>query len=135
MTPEKQRIKIAEACGISIKEATDGWFDIWENGINRATGSSLEKCISYLPDYLNDLNAMHEAEKNLHHQGFRIVKIYAWLLNQVTSNTLHLWEQNEYGMCDNWEISLWDCGLTAHATATQRAEAFLRAMNLWEESP
>ncbi len=123
MSPEKQRIAIAKACGWHHEKG--GWKNIYLWVANAKD----------IPDYLNDLNAMHEAEKNLHHQGFRRFKIYVWLLNQVTSNKLHLWEPNEYGMCDNWQMSLWDCGLAAHATAAQRAEAFLRAMNLWEESP
>lgn len=62
----------------------------------------------YLPDYLNDLNAMYEAEKVLsaeqraHYNG--------WVS----------------GICvDNYPIM---------ATAAQRAEAFLKTLNLWKSS-
>lgn len=61
-----------------------------------------------LPDYLNDLNAMHEAEKVLHLE-------------------IGLWG----GYCgflvkDNTWFS------AVGATASQRAEAFLKTLNLWE---
>ena len=49
MTPEKQRIAIAEACG-------------WK-GCPRC--SDPECAYNVIPKYLTDLNAMHEAENNL----------------------------------------------------------------------
>ena len=55
MTPEAQRIAIAEACGWSYEKnetyAPDGAF-WWSKNPE-------------FPDYLNDLNAMHEAENTL----------------------------------------------------------------------
>jgi hypothetical protein len=58
-----------------------------------------------IPDYCNDLNAMHEAEKYIldMHDG------YGWHLSK--------------GVC----FTVW------HATARQRAEAFLRLLEKWEE--
>jgi hypothetical protein len=58
------------------------------------------------PDYCNDLNAMHEAEKVL---------------------TFKDWEF----YCDELGGSFQGC---AHATARQRAEAFLRTLGKWEET-
>ena len=59
MTPEAQRIAIAEACSwrctASFKEAFACW--VRPDGMDHQT--------EWLPDYLNDLNAMHEAEKRL----------------------------------------------------------------------
>jgi hypothetical protein len=79
MNPEQQRIEIAKACG-------EGHHHLRN-----------------LPDYLNDLNAMHEAEKVLDStQGDR----YFELLDQL----------------DVPSIS---------ATAAQRAEAFLRTIGKW----
>jgi hypothetical protein len=67
-----------------------------------------------LPDYLNDLNAMREAEKILdENTRFR----YEIILHSLNT---------KYGL----GISVWE---TVHATAAQRAEAFLRTLNLWEE--
>lgn len=72
------------------------------------------------PDYLNDLNAMAEAEKVLTH-----VQCIAYheCLNQIQATDTQ--ERNgeiEYQAQDFW----------FHATAPQRAEAFLRTLNLWE---
>lgn len=94
MTPENQRIAIAEACG---------YADIWEGVPGRFNGC-LNREWSSIPDYLNDLNAMHEAEKVLHgkHNGTD-------------------WLRNIY------EPSIHPC-----ATAAQHAEAFLRTLNLWK---
>lgn len=57
MSPEAQRVAIAEFCGYpttfgrgGLKVVSGGWL---EDVLQSAT----------IPDYLNDLNAMHEAEK------------------------------------------------------------------------
>jgi hypothetical protein len=67
---------------------------------------------------LNDLNAMHEAEKVLTEKQ---VRSYAFTLAQVldTSPTVDLDDQF----------------LNIHATAAQRVEAFLRTLNLWNPTP
>ncbi len=69
MTPEAQRIAIAEACG---------WY--WDKSHSpqkdrrRLISPAFDVCIVWkngelggkvVPDYLSDLNAMHEAEKVL----------------------------------------------------------------------
>jgi len=87
VTPEAQRIAIAEACG----EDSD---------------SIVRELI---PDYLTDLNAMHEAEKVLNEKQDHIMNDTLW------------------DMCEGRKY-LW------HATAAQRAEAFLRTIGKWEES-
>ena len=71
MTPEQQRIAIAEACG---------WTDCV---FNPARGQHPMGCftnekflgLSTLPDYLSDLNAMHEAEKFLSPEQARIYSL------------------------------------------------------------
>ncbi len=88
MNAEKQRIAIAEVCGT----------DLWQNR----------------PNYLNDLNAMHEAEKVLT-PGQRVT--YIAILLPITGTV---------------QQDLWFC---AHATAAQKAESFLRCLNLWEPAP
>ena len=62
-----------------------------------------------LPDYLNDLNAMHEAEKTLHTDG-------------------GLW-----GAYCGYLVKDGSWFNTVHATASQRAEAFLKAINKLEQ--
>ena len=88
MTPEQQRIAIAEACG----EDNDSIYR------------------DLIPDYLNDLNAMHDAEKTLTdkaHEEFRL---------------------NLYDLIRD------DSRLIVSSTASQRAEAFLRTIGKWEEA-
>lgn len=75
-----------------------------------------EDCLKHLPDYCNDLNAMHEAEKTL---IFSKRKKYKIELQIVASNKIR-----------NCIISMEEL---IFATAAQRAEAFLRTLNLWEE--
>lgn len=96
MNPEQQRIAIAEACG-------------WK------TGYRDPEAWHPLPDYLNDLNAMHEAEKILAEDN-----------REEYLNIL-------YGVCnphsminDAWNLNC--------ATAAQRAEAFLRTIGKWKQT-
>jgi len=99
MNKEKQRIAIAKACGWSDCDP-----DIIQYAARRPDGSW-----GIMPDYLNDLNAMHEAEKSL------TVSQWAYYLDNLT---------DPYS--PNWEAAV-------RATAAQRAEAFLRTLNLWED--
>jgi hypothetical protein len=113
MTPEAQRIAIAEACG------WEGPFKHWHFGQLlgfRYRGKGIEQNV---PDYLNDLNAMHEAEKVLVNHDYAK---YEFVLGEV---------------CDKWtKENLMGATLmqstSVSATAAQRAEAFLRTLNLWK---
>jgi glycerol-3-phosphate cytidylyltransferase-like family protein len=98
MNTDKQRIAIAQACGVVSK---DHWGHLYktEQGYAR-------DC----PDYVYDLNAMHEAEKVL--------------------------DYNQMNRYQNIELSrfvrtgtTWIC----RATSAERAEAFLRTLGKWEE--
>lgn len=107
MTPEQQRIKIAEACGWkAVKRGK--WFGrvVWWYRKGK-----VEIPESQLPDYLNDLNAMHEAEKFLTNDQWLD---YDLELMVVTN-------------CDDIVQKK-----RISATAKQRAEAFRRTLNLWE---
>ncbi len=115
MTPEKQRIAIAEACGythVRIVKCIEGPPD---------------HCIGHhpaqphsIPDYLSDLNAMHEAEK-------------LFMPPEKKSRWLDILSSVVIGRDIEWED--YHCfPEVAQATAAQRAEAFLRALNLWGES-
>lgn len=105
MTPESQRIAIAEACG---------WIDCaWTTHLQRPLlmGTPAQDAHPYprqLPDYLNDLNAMHEAEKVLTNANW-----FTYLA------LLH----------DN--VVLFPMRIAVHATASQRAEAFLKTIGKW----
>lgn len=101
MNNEKQRIAIAEACGWRCTAAFKEAFACWvkPDGMDHQT--------EYLPDYLNDLNAMHEAEKML---TVRQSQQYIPILRNLCT------------VFGNWPES---------ATAAQRAEAFLRTIGKW----
>ena len=113
MTDSEINIAIARACG--WKDRPDPFYTdklAWTHDEGATWVSTCD-----LPDYCHDLNAMHEAE--------------SYLLNDPT-----LW--GEYVRKVFWiqsesPIPAKDTmvGLSIHATARQRAEAFLRVKGLW----
>ena len=106
MNPEQQRVAIAEACG--------KWHSSWPHEyMNQADR------LRHIPDYLNDLNAMHEAEKVLAKANWGG---YAAELYRITDAHNHGISPNHHWLA------------VAFSTATQRAEAFLRTIGKWEES-
>jgi hypothetical protein len=142
MTPEKQRIAIAEACGWTdcyydasrCAVAPTGWF-------TRYAGTPYEVTIRVgLPDYLSDLNAMHEAEKMLtDDQQVRFLRHLVGsdaFFDEMAKLDPHRYIDREE-FCNNHLHKLgWD-EVSAYcllATAAQRAEAFLRTLGKWEES-
>lgn len=111
MTPEKQRIAIAEACG--WKPITDTKI---HHEIRRACWLSPGNNMLPLPDYLNSLDAMHEAEKSLTEKQ---QEIYFYELYTVIDLSI-----------EKLDIEFFQI----HATAAQRAEAFLKTIGKWEPS-
>ena len=108
MKPEAQRIAIAKACGeINPRYTENG---AWIASTNTTDG--IEWGTHGLPDYLKDLNAMHKAEQVLdREQRNRYINV--------------LDEMFEYDDPAAHDFE-WCC-----ATAAQRAEAFLKTLNLW----
>ena len=99
MKDEQQIIAIAEACGFYVESYRN------EEG-------EVKIYAPCFPDYLEDLNAMHEAEEALTTEQLYTMLKY---LSRARRSTV--------------------CGVAVmRATARQRAEAFLRALNLWEET-
>jgi hypothetical protein len=96
MKPHRQRIAIAKACGFKWSEYSD------ELG---------QLVAEFIPNYLNDLNAMHEAEKVLRDDREAAFRGWLWLAHGQP------------------ELR---CAIV-HATAAQRAEAFLRTIGKWED--
>ena len=115
MTPEQQRIVIAGACG---------WTEIEPctccDGVSRGYTPTPGAHKKHLPDYLNDLNAMHEAEKGLTKANWGG---YAAELYRITDAHNHGISPNHHWLA------------VAFSTASQRAEAFLRTIGKWEEAP
>ncbi len=103
MTPEKQRIAIAEACGWRWEENHISGMATWYKP--HQEGPTTDE-IAYPPDYLNDLNAMHEAE-----------------------NMLTEWQDREYRDA----LIKSTCCAEHRASAMHRAESFLKTKGLWTE--
>ena len=117
MTPKSQQIAIAEVALIGLEwegnspdEQKDpkraAWF--WK-------GSGNVGCC--LPDYHSDLNDMHFAEKA------------CWDKLRILGYALAIYNVVNKGKDGHY---VHDC---LRATASQRAEAFLRTLNLWKEQP
>jgi hypothetical protein len=122
MNKHKQRMKIAEVCGWkdirkcgkkSLKPHPEG---AELRGTLDAPSANYPKEYSRLPDYLNDLNAMHEAEKVL---TAKQSSAYWCILQSIGKP----WPEKGKGAI------FWQ---STHATAAQRAEALLKTLNLWE---
>lgn len=110
MTPEKQQIAIAEAYGWHEEQEPVGSHNAtawWHNNDRYPSGSMP------VPDFLNSLDAMHEVEKSL--DGNQWVSYREYLARP--------WVTND-------DDGMWGA---ITATAAQRAEAFLRTLNLWED--
>ena len=115
MNTEKQRIAIAEACGWTDVKGTKG-----VHPKARFKGCGYADDWIALPDYLNDLNAMHEAEKVL-------TPKYQPAKGESQWSDYLAW----LGFCgENKTREVYEC---VTATAAQRAEAFLRTVGKWEE--
>lgn len=112
MTPEQQRIKIAEVCGWLIDDAE------MPPSITSPTGKHFfpdYSNLSCLPNYSEDLNAMHEAEKMLNAEQSME---YGRLIHEMVHSPRH-WAHINFDLI--------------HSTPQQRSEAFLRTLGLWED--
>lgn len=123
MSPDQQRIAIAEACGwedLQINlDSPSGYIgkhkgipcymhSVPYQGYDKA-GSHRSDYGHKVPDYLNDLNAMHDAEKVLVKMPEKRITYAHYLMNAT---------------CKDWA--------SFHASAAQRAEAFLKTLKLWK---
>ena len=108
MNPQEINKRIAIACGWEI-HPKDRFVVIPPNSPNSV------QPLNTIPNYHGDLNAMHEAEKWMT-GNMRLLDFwkYADTLKRITPANLG---------CDSY----------IHATAAQRAEAFLRTIGQWED--
>jgi hypothetical protein len=126
MTPEAQRIAIAEACGWKNVKATGFVANLSTVGI-AGTKDGLRTSI---PDYISDLNAMHEAEKALSDEDMEKATYFLWeiVLKEGDDDPVNL-----NGFSPETWITINLAAKVQRATATQRAEAFLRTLGKWVE--
>jgi hypothetical protein len=113
MKPEEQRIAIAEACGFTYDSINEAWYKDGYYYFNCGDGLHFKQ----LPDYLNDLNAIHEAEKTL--EADQAIDYVRQLIDLVCPDT--------YGVSNLYESTY----AVLHATSAQRAEAFLKTIGKW----
>ncbi len=106
MTPEAQRIAIAQACGWTGFNP-DNIPDCLQYTARRVNGKW-----GLIPDYLNDLNAIHDAVKSLPQNI--MPRYFACLCNIVSG-----------------ALSLYGYSRATEATAAQRCEALLKTINKW----
>jgi hypothetical protein len=121
MNKERQRIAIAEACGWTeiLRPCDEAYHDLPTDTLGlvmgrvcgiRPGGIHIENAAP-LPEYLKDLNAMHEAEKVLRNDREAAFRGLLWLAHGQPEMR---------------------CAIV-HASASQRAEAFLQAIGKWED--
>lgn len=96
--------RIAIAKALGLKDVRMSWH--WQHGDRLVHGND-----TLVPNYLTDLNAMYEAEKVLTHEQHH-----------------HIWVPALECICTR------DRSCMYSTSASQRAEAFLRTLNLWEEN-
>jgi len=123
MNTDEQRIAIALACGWKFTDNQHGL--LWSDSLKRASlvpGSEMSKIkISQcgddgvrIPDYLNSLDAMHEAEEWLSEGMF----------DDYVAELMELMHQEH--MANEPEFRLIRA---VHATAAQRAKAYVNLLN------
>lgn len=117
LTQEEKRIKLAEACGKCLHSEIKKWEH--EDGNDYEWGYTCVKCgkdphdrAQTVPDYFNDLNAMHEAENIC--------------ISPADGPTKRLYSEN-LSWCATLGGTSSEC-----ATAAQRAESLGQTLNLWE---
>ena len=121
MNKEKQKIAIAEACGWSNLQDSDYKPFGKAQLVGKHPGGSAQNLLR-VPDYLNDLNAMHEAEETLTEHEWN--QMFEWLIH-IRWRDANATER--YGIGKQKALS------PSRATSAQRAEAFLRVKNKWEK--
>lgn len=124
MTNEAQRIAIAQAYGLRVctNHAGNDDGEVFfspEAAEKRRQRWPMSGLVAVIPDYLNDLNAIHEAEKVL---GGNNLELFVGEVCRVLDRA----SADGKGGDDEFN--------RIHATAAQRAEAFLRTLNLWDDS-
>lgn len=122
MTQEEKRIKLAEAAG---------WTPTpWGAWTQARSGIPSTECPSHaeLPDYFNDLNAVHELEKELTKDQ---QSTFAYKLNMLhpTADITYP-DPDMSGYRKELFAEAFDL---MHATAAQRAEAIGLTLNLWKQ--
>lgn len=106
MTPVKQRIAIAEFEGWKCIDVSDVYGPLWWEKDGRPSTAR------GLPDYTNNLNAIHEAEMRLTDEQYGLFHYH--LVRSRNDKCLPVCRCNS-------------------ATAAERSEALLKSIGKWQE--
>jgi len=128
MTKEKQRIVIAEFCGAKHVQflGKKAWtFESYPNPENLLCPMEHGECLIDVPNYPNDLNAMHKAEKLVINDSSNGHCLFGSYLKNLEIIVLRDRDIDP-------DPSEWNAFI-AFATAAQRSEAFVKTLGLWEQ--
>ena len=126
MTPEQQRIAIAEACGWKWLDHPDTLDRTKNFQLQGKWVLSPDDQLEFphdAPDYLNDLNAMKDAMEYVESGA-----VFTLMLGDITLG--HRLER-DLGPPES-DLCLGEAYGCINATAAQRAEAFLKTLNLYK---
>lgn len=124
ITDEEKRIKIAEVCGWKFCAPKPSWLTpYWTNPVTKELS-----VFAQLPDYLNDLNAMHEAEKVLM-MDFRRPDQWERYMDELNRLCYPDHEEEPEILGRRYIASC----RRQHAKARIKAAAFGKTLNLWTE--
>lgn len=119
MTPEHQRTVIGQKHGWAYRKTVNGipYGRAPEGQHPKLFGNEVPWDIPF-PDYLNDLNTMHEAVMD--------VIVHGKEIEQYRSNE-DLFGEEVRKISEREQVPVW------HFSAQLYAEAFLRTLNLWKD--
>lgn len=129
MTEQEQNGAIAEECGWEHCHIRSGKLvgyapckkrDV--QGPFGRTVSFTEPFVSEPPKYVQDLNAMHEAQATLSNKDRTV-------FGEFLATVLGYYDD----YYDGWNLGPADFFALSHATASQKAKAFLLTVNKWKE--
>lgn len=125
MTEQEQRIAIAEWYGISpVILSFDEAINRTASGYYVILSAKGEVVSTNLPNYLNDLNAIHEAEEKLTNEQF--YDVYCRYLSDIAGGSISPGKYSTTFMEHTRNY--------VSAKASQRAEALLKTIGKWVES-
>lgn len=118
MSPHDQQVAIAEYCGwTEVRMGKD--YECNDNPWNKRVLVGIHpeaKMKIDVPDYLDDLNAMHEAEECLTFVQWTAYQDF--LIEDIAMEPGCVWRGYQ----------------TTHATAEQKAKAYIKAIGKWNET-
>ena len=125
MTPDQQQRAIERVCGWIIANPENDRADYRHWTPPNCVAKPNHIYGDRPPDYLNDLNAMHEAEQVLTYEQKE--QFVFWMNHIHPSADIHHSDAQKDFRLEVFSL--------VHSPASQRSEAFLRTLRLWKPTP